>query len=69
MLPLLMELLGSMANTATLHPFSIRSFPNTSMKVLFPAPGTPVIPILIDRLAWGMQASMISLDDCWCFPA
>ena len=50
-LPLLIELLGSMASTATFLFFSVNCIPNASMKVLFPTPGTPVMPILIDLFA------------------
>ena len=39
---------GSMANTATLKPSLINFRPNDSMKVDFPTPGTPVMPILIE---------------------
>src|SRR5690625_1888659 len=46
MLPPERELLGSMASTAPLFFFSeIRYSPRASMKVLFPAPGTPVMAI------------------------
>lgn len=44
-LPLLRSLLGSIANTASFPPFSSTCKPNTSIEVLFPAPGTPLIPI------------------------
>ena len=47
-LPRVCSLLGSIASTARVLPLVVRSFPKVSMKVLFPAPGTPVIPILID---------------------
>ena len=47
-LPLLFSLLGSIASTASLCPLEVTKLPNASMKVLFPAPGTPVMPILID---------------------
>ena len=42
--PPLRVLLGSMAKTATLCPLSASMLPKLSMKVLFPAPGTPVMP-------------------------
>ena len=47
-LPLLIELLGSIASTATFFPSFIKWFPKASIKVLLPTPGTPVIPILIE---------------------
>ena len=47
-LPLVRSLLGSMAKTASLDPACIRCIPSASIKVLFPAPGTPVIPIRTD---------------------
>ncbi|MOA34126.1 hypothetical protein D3C78_1554790 [compost metagenome] len=34
-----------MDNTATFLPMVVRCFPKDSINVLFPAPGTPVIPI------------------------
>ena len=40
-----------MASTATLCPFWVKNFPKVSIKVLFPTPGTPVIPILTDLFA------------------
>ena len=59
-LPLERSLLGSMASTANLRPSLIRCMPKTSMEVLFPAPGTPVIPIRTDFPAKGRHFSMIS---------
>ena len=47
-LPCVFSEVGSMASTATLCPVLVKSFPNVSIKVLFPTPGTPVIPILIE---------------------
>ena len=44
----LMDELGSTAKTATFFPMEVKYFPNASINVLFPTPGTPVIPILID---------------------
>ena len=44
--PLFNEELGSMAKTATFFPFLIANRPKFSIKVDFPAPGTPVIPTL-----------------------
>ena len=46
--PRVFALLGSIARTATLCPFLQRSVPSASIKVLFPTPGTPVMPTLID---------------------
>ena len=46
--PLFSEELGSMAKTATFLPLEIANLPKFSIKVDFPAPGVPVIPILID---------------------
>src|SRR6056297_1365340 len=43
-LPLLRELVGSTAKTATLFPWSVKVLPNVSIKELLPTPGTPVIP-------------------------
>jgi|GEM_PF-7036826 len=48
MLPPLRLLLGSMASTATRWPRSVNMVPKPSMKVLLPAPGTPVMPIRLD---------------------
>ena len=36
---------GSTASTATRWPRSIRYTPNDSMNVLFPTPGTPLMPM------------------------
>ena len=47
MLPLVFSELGSMASTASLCPHEVIYDPKASMKVLFPAPGTPVMPIRI----------------------
>ena len=66
MLPLERSLLGSMANTASLCPSWIKCIPNESIDVLFPAPGTPVIPIRTDLPAKGKHFSMISCAICWC---
>ena len=40
-LPPVFSLLGSIAKTATFLPLLVRNFPNDSIKVLFPTPGTP----------------------------
>ena len=62
-LPLLFSLLGSIARTASLCPFDVIKLPKASMNVLLPAPGTPVIPILIDFMpvftACSWQAAII----------
>ena len=42
------SLLGSIARTARRRPCLTRCIPKVSIEVLFPAPGTPVIPIRID---------------------
>ena len=65
-LPFERSLLGSMASTASLWPCLSRCIPNTSIDVLFPAPGTPVMPIRMDFPANGRQRSMISCAICWC---
>ena len=46
--PLLIELLGSIASTANRLPFCTISIPKASIRVLLPAPGTPVIPNRIE---------------------
>ena len=43
--PLVTELVGSTESTATLCPASQSILPKTSIIVLLPAPGTPVIPM------------------------
>ena len=48
MLPCVFSDVGSIASTATLCPLRVSSFPKTSMKLLFPTPGTPVIPTLTE---------------------
>ena len=58
--PLLRSELGSMASTESLCPSRVTMLPIASMNVDFPAPGTPVMPIRIDRPEWGRQRSMIS---------
>ena len=60
-LPCEIVLLGSTARTATFFPKPVRYFPKASIKVLFPTPGTPVIPIRTDLLAYGKQAVITSL--------
>ena len=62
--PLFTELLGSTANTATFLPCAVKYLPKVSIKVLFPTPGTPVIPILTDLFAWGKQRFKISFAFC-----
>ena len=61
MLPCEIVLLGSTASTATFFPKPVKCFPKASIKVLFPTPGTPVIPILTDLLAYGKHAFITSL--------
>ena len=50
-----------MASTASFRRSEVTMLPIASMKVDLPAPGTPVMPMRTDRLAWGRQRSMISL--------
>ena len=54
-LPPVDELDGSIAKTATFLPFPTKVVPNDSINVLFPTPGTPVIPIRIEFPANGKQ--------------
>jgi len=61
MLPCEIVLLGSTARTATFLPNPVKCFPKASINVLFPTPGTPVIPIRTDLLACGKQAFITSL--------
>ena len=63
-LPLFSELLGSTANTATFLPCEVKCLPKASIKVLFPTPGTPVIPILTELFAKGKQRSKIAFAFC-----
>ena len=58
--PLVNELLGSTANTATFLPKWVKCVPKASIKVLFPTPGTPVIPIRTDLLACGKHCLIIA---------
>ena len=51
---------GSMASTASLCRSEVTMLPTASMKVDFPAPGTPVMPMRTDFPACGRQRSMIS---------
>ena len=41
----------------------LKKFPKASINVLFPAPGTPVIPILIVFLFLGLRLARIWLDN------
>tara|TARA_B100001175_G_C19510746_1_gene643707 strand:- start:2738 stop:2905 length:168 start_codon:yes stop_codon:yes gene_type:complete len=50
---------GSIVRTAILTPRLLKKFPNASMNVLFPAPGTPVIPILMVFLFLGLRLARI----------
>lgn len=56
-----MELVGSIASMAMRLPCDVKCFPKASINVLFPTPGTPVMPILIDLLACGKQAFIMVL--------
>ena len=58
--PPLRSELGSMASTASLCRREVTIPPTASMKVDLPAPGTPVMPMRIERPAWGRHFSMIS---------
>ena len=59
---------GSIAKTANFNPFSKIIFPKASIKVLFPTPGTPVIPILqafllrSEQLLINLLASFLSSE-------
>ena len=64
-LPFERSLLGSIANTANLWPCFNKCIPKESIEVLFPAPGTPVIPMRTDFPAKGKHFSMISWANCW----
>ena len=65
-LPFERSLLGSIASTASLRPWLIKCMPKESIEVLFPAPGTPVIPIRTDFPAKGKHFSITSCATCWC---
>lgn len=60
-LPLLNELVGSTAKTATLFPWLVNVLPKISIKELLPTPGTPVIPSRMLLLGWVKHFSMIAL--------
>src|SRR5512134_250149 len=49
-LPRLMELVGSTVITPTLWPWAIALSPKASIRVLFPAPGEPLIAYRIEFL-------------------
>ena len=55
---------GSTANTAIFSPRSSHRRPIASINVLFPTPGTPVIPILIDLPVCGINASSTARPNC-----
>ena len=60
MLPPVRSLLGSTASTATLCPYSaMTKFPSASMRVLLPAPGTPVMPTRMESRPARRQCSTI----------
>ena len=65
MLPPVRGLLGSTASTATRSPFCVSIMPKLSMKVLLPAPGTPVIPRRTALPVWGSSASMTARAVSW----
>ena len=58
--PPLRSELGSMASTANRWPSEVTMFPIASMKVDFPAPGTPVMPMRTEFPERGRQRSIIS---------
>ena len=58
--PPLRSELGSMASTASLCLSEVTILPTASMKVDFPAPGTPVMPMRTDFPPCGRHFSMIS---------
>jgi len=66
MLPFENSELGSIANTATFLPCSINFNPNASIKVLFPTPGTPEIPILYEFPENFKHFSIISFANFLC---
>ena len=60
MLPPVSWLLGSTASTAIFSLYSsIRNLPSASIRLLFPAPGTPVMPTRSEWPLDGRQSSMI----------
>ena len=59
MLPLERSLLGSIASTASRFPLAVKNFPKLSIKVLFPTPGTPVIPTLTELPECGRHFSIM----------
>ncbi len=58
--PLVRSLEGSIASTASLPPSLSTCRPNTSILVLLPAPGTPVMPMRRELPEWGRHFSMTS---------
>ena len=65
-LPWVLSLVGSIANTATFIPWLVSSFPKASIKELFPTPGTPVTPTLIDFPLCGKHSDSSSCDCSSC---
>ena len=65
MLPPLTLLVGSTASTATRWLWRVSDVPSASMKVLFPAPGTPLTPTRQAPPVAGKSASSTS----WANPA
>ena len=63
--PLLRSLDGSIASTAKCFPLSHNSFPNASIKVDLPAPGTPVIPTRMEWPAYGRHSSITFCAIAW----
>ncbi len=66
MLPFDRSLLGSIASTAIRCPSPVRCFPKLSMNVLFPAPGTPVMPMRTLLPDDGRHLRMTSCAIVWC---
>ena len=64
--PLVSSLLGSMASTASLPPRLSTCSPKTSIDVLLPAPGTPVMPMRLELPVYGRHFSITSCARLWC---
>ena len=54
-----------MVKTANFNPKSVMWFPKDSINVLFPAPGTPVMPILIESLFLLFSFTRILFANSW----
>ena len=64
-LPLVTLLDGSIVKTANFNPRLVIWFPKDSINVLLPAPGTPVIPILIESLFLVFSLASILFANSW----